>query len=262
MNALTLAPIAKINLGLFIKGKRPDGYHLLETLYYPVRDLRDQLTLTEIDAPAPTLAMSGIPLDGDPQHNLCLNAWRVLQAEFPDLPPVHIQLTKHIPAGAGLGGGSSDAAYVLRGLNRLFDLGLSRDELSHLAAPLGADVPFFLYDRPMLAAGIGTELTPFALQLPLQLRVFPQPIHSGTVAAYRALDFRQFDPDRSLEEVLQGPIETWAAHLVNDLEVPVFAMYPGLAQVKADLYAQGAVYAAMSGSGSALFGLFPAPSAG
>ena len=115
MNPLTLAPPAKVNLGLLIKGKRPDGYHLLETLFYPVRDLCDRLTLSEAREAQPTLEVTNMVLAGDPQDNLCLRAWHALQAEVPDLPPVHLTLEKHIPAGAGLGGGSSDAAYVLRG---------------------------------------------------------------------------------------------------------------------------------------------------
>ena len=257
MNHLRLRPPAKVNLGLFIKGKRPDGYHLLETLYYPVRDLCDELTLTPLDGEQPALTLDGQPIDAQAEDNLCLKAWRALRAEMPDLPAVHLHLVKHIPSGAGLGGGSADAAYTLRGLNQLFELGLSRADLAHIGASLGADVPFFLYDQPMLATGIGTELTPFELVLPLRLRLFPQPIFSSTVAAYRALDFKQFDPARSLEAVLQQPLDHWRDHLHNDLEVPVFAMYPELAQVKTDLYAQGAVYAAMSGSGSAMFGLFP-----
>lgn len=257
MNPTILAPPAKVNLGLLIKGKRPDGYHLLETLFYPVRDLCDRLSIDEARDKAPTLEITNMALAGDLQDNLCLKAWRALKAEVPTLPPVHLTLEKHIPAGAGLGGGSSDAAYVLRGLNQRFDLGLSQADLAHLGSSLGADVPFFLYDQPMLATGIGTELTPFEMVLPLRLKLFPQPIHSSTVAAYKALDFRQFDPDRSLEAVLQMPLDHWREHLVNDLEGPVFQLYPELATVKDDLYAQGAVYAAMSGSGSAFFGLFP-----
>jgi 4-diphosphocytidyl-2-C-methyl-D-erythritol kinase len=257
MNPLTLAPPAKVNLGLLIKGKRPDGYHLLETLFYPVRALCDRLTLSEARENAPTLEVKNMALPGDPQDNLCLKAWRTLKAEVPELPPVHLTLEKHIPAGAGLGGGSSDAAYVLRGLNQCFDLGLSQAELAHIGSSLGADVPFFIYDQPMLATGIGTELTPFEMVLPLKLKLFPQPIHSSTVAAYQALDFRQFDPDRSLEAVLQMPLDHWREHLVNDLEVPVFRLYPQLASIKDEIYDQGAIYAAMSGSGSAFFGLFP-----
>lgn len=257
MTSISLVSPAKINLGLFIKGKRPDGYHLLETLFYPVRDLTDRLEITPFEGEIPTLTVENMDLEGDPQDNLCLKAWRALKQEVPDLPAVHIRLEKHIPAGAGLGGGSSNAAYVLRGLQQLFSLTLTRDDLAHIGASLGADVPFFLYDQPMLATGIGTELTPFEMVLPQRLKVFPQPIHSSTIAVYKALDYRMFDPSRSLEHVLQQPLDHWRELLANDLEVPVFQMHPQLAQIKEDLYAQGAVYAAMTGSGSAMYGLFP-----
>ena len=257
MTALTLSPPAKVNLGLFIQGKQANGYHLLETLLFPVPELRDQLTVYQREQEQPTLDLSNVQLDGDPQDNLCLKAWRALKQVVPDLPAVHIELRKHIPAGAGLGGGSSDAAYTLRALNRLLELGLSTEELHPIAAQLGADVPFFLYDQPMLASGTGTDLRPFDLPHRFRLHVYPQPIHSSTIAAYKALDYTQFDPQRDLSAVLSGPLTDWPSHLHNDLEVPVFAMYPELAQLKKDLYAQGALYAAMSGSGSAMLALWP-----
>ncbi|MEO1449266.1 MAG: 4-(cytidine 5'-diphospho)-2-C-methyl-D-erythritol kinase [Bacteroidota bacterium] len=250
-----LRPIAKINLGLFIKNRRPDGYHELETLLVPYPDLADDLVLEARDTGC-TLQISGLELDGDPADNLCVKAYHQLKALVPSLPGVHIHLTKQIPAGAGLGGGSSDAAYVLRGLNQLFDLGLSVAELSPLAARLGADVPFFLHDAPMMATGTGTDLSPFPFSLPGEIRLFPQSIHSSTIAAYKALDINQCDPHRSLEATLQQSPAQWQKILTNDLEAPVFGMYPALKQIKADLYADGALYAAMSGSGSAMFGIF------
>ncbi len=254
---LTLYPHAKINLGLFIKGKRPDGYHELETLIYPIKELYDELTLSIQTAPGCSIEVSGRGLDGDPQQNLCVRAYQMLAEAGNDLPGIHIDLHKRIPAGAGLGGGSADAAFTLRGINELCGLGLSQQQLAELAAQLGADVPFFIYGEPMLASGIGTELTPFPITFPYEIRLFAQSIHSSTVAAYKALDYRLFDPTRDLKAVLNLPVTQWAAHLHNDLEVPVFAMYPELATLKEQLYAHGATYAGMSGSGSAMFGLFP-----
>ncbi|MEZ4774001.1 MAG: 4-(cytidine 5'-diphospho)-2-C-methyl-D-erythritol kinase [Bacteroidia bacterium] len=256
-NTISLSPNAKINLGLFIKGKRNDGYHLLETLLFPVPSLHDTLTLSETDTPGCSLSVSGIVLDSGITDNLCYKAWKLIQTRFPDLPGVHLQLQKNIPAGAGLGGGSSDAAATLKGLNQLFKLGLSDHMLAEIAGNLGADVPFFIFNQPLLAKGIGTELTPVNLTLPYRLELITTDIHSSTIAAYKALDYRQFDPNRDLMATLQLPVSQWPELLVNDLEVPVFAMYPRLKEIKENLYQQGAVYAAMSGSGSAVFGLFP-----
>ncbi|MDX2248270.1 MAG: 4-(cytidine 5'-diphospho)-2-C-methyl-D-erythritol kinase [Bacteroidia bacterium] len=254
---LSLFPNAKINLGLFIKGKRADGYHLLETLLFPVTSLSDTLSLSPINQAGCTLSVSGIALDSGVQDNLCYKAWKLMVERFPDLPGVHIDLQKNIPAGAGLGGGSSDAAFTLKGLNQLFSLGLSDPSLAEIAAKLGADVPFFIYNQPLLARGIGTDLTAVDLPLPGRLEVVTPNIHSSTVAAYKSLDYRMFDPERDLLSVLKLPVNQWREFLVNDLEVPVFAMYPQLKEIKENFYQRGAIYAAMSGSGSAVFGLFP-----
>ncbi|MEO1382493.1 MAG: 4-(cytidine 5'-diphospho)-2-C-methyl-D-erythritol kinase [Bacteroidota bacterium] len=258
MAALTLFPHAKVNLGLFIKGKRTDGYHLLETLLFPVPDLTDHMILTPRKTPDCELTILGMELAGDLSDNLCVRAYRLLQEDYPDLPGVAIQLTKHIPAGAGLGGGSSDAAFTLKGLNQLFGLGISDEALAEKSAVLGADVPFFVYGTPQLAKGIGTALTPISLDFPYTLKLYPQPIHSSTIAAYKALDYTQFDPQRDLAAILAQPISTWRDTLDNDLEVPVFQMYPVLREIKSQIYAEGALYAAMSGSGSCMFGIFEA----
>ncbi|MEL6675089.1 MAG: 4-(cytidine 5'-diphospho)-2-C-methyl-D-erythritol kinase [Bacteroidota bacterium] len=256
MTPLLLHPNAKINLGLFIKGKRADGYHLLETLYFPVAALQDELRLIPREEAGCQLELDGSPLEGDPAENLVVQAYRKLQAVKPALPGVHIQLTKHIPSGAGLGGGSSDAAFTLTGLNELFSLGMSRDELAAIGAQLGADVPFFIYNRPLLAKGIGTDFEEITLDFPYRIEIVPSAIHSSTIAAYKALDYRDCDPNRDLKTILQQPIETWPEQLDNDLEKPIFALYPELAEGKKALYERGALYAAMSGSGSALFGVF------
>ncbi|MEZ4826216.1 MAG: 4-(cytidine 5'-diphospho)-2-C-methyl-D-erythritol kinase [Bacteroidia bacterium] len=255
-DSITLFPQAKINLGLLIKGKREDGYHLLETLLFPVPSLTDTLVLSKSDVPGCSLSVSGIALDSGVEDNLCFKAWKRIQARFPDLPGVQIQLEKNIPAGAGLGGGSSDAANTLLGLNQLYELGLSDTALAEIAGTLGADVPFFIYNHPLLARGIGTDLTPVSIHIPYRLEIITPGIHSSTVAAYKALDYRMFDPSRDLLSILSLPATEWKDKLENDLEVPVFAMYPRLREIKNELYEQGAVYAAMSGSGSAVFGLF------
>ncbi len=248
---------AKINLGLLIKGKRADGYHLLETLFLPVPELHDNM---EVMLQGPDgqcrLELEGIELEGEPESNLVTKAYRALEAKTGVLPGVHIRLKKNIPAGAGLGGGSSNAASMLLAMNELCGLGLSQVELGPLAARLGADVPFFLYTTPMLATGTGTDLVPYELNLPFRIELLLPPIHSSTVAAYRALDFRMFDPQRSLAQLLTLPVKEWKERLPNDLEVPVFGLHPEIAQYKTSLYEKGAVYAAMSGSGSACFGLF------
>lgn len=257
IRSLLLHPPAKINLGLLIKGRRADGYHLLETLLYPLPQLRDSLRLSAAGAPGSCqLDMDGIPIEGKPDDNLCVRAYRLLSEKVGQLPGVHLHLHKGIPAGAGLGGGSSDAAATLMGLNQLFALGLSREALHPLAAQLGADVPFFLYDTPMLASGIGTVLEPMDVSLPYDIRLLTPPIHSSTVQAYRSLDLKACEPERDLRALLRQPVEAWKDLLVNDLEPPVFRQYPQLQHLKAQLYEQGAVYAAMSGSGSAVFGLF------
>lgn len=253
---LYVEPHAKINLGLLIKGKRADGYHLLETLLYPLLHLRDKMRIEISGSPGCAIELTGIALDGDPSDNLCVKAYQALEKKIGALPGINIHLEKHIPAGAGLGGGSSNAAFTLRGINELLELGLDKEVLSEIAAGLGADVPFFLYDEPMLASGIGTELELFPIELPYEIRLITPPIHSSTVAAYKALDYRQFDPNRSLAQLLREPVLHWAQCLVNDLEVPVFQLIPELAEIKRNFYKEGAVYACMSGSGSAVFALF------
>lgn len=257
LTGIFLQPPAKINLGLFIKGKRADGYHLLETVLYPLPDLCDELWLDPVAGTGRcTLSLGGIELDGEVEDNLCIKAYHLLLERFPVLPSIHIRLNKHIPAGAGLGGGSSDAAATLRGLKELFSLAITAGELAEMAGRLGADVPFFIYDKPLLATGTGTDLHAIELDMPYRIELITPPIHSSTIAAYKALDYRMFDPARDLRAVLRQPVSEWPRYLDNDLETPVFHLYPQLAEIKQSLYDQGAVYAAMSGSGSAVFGLF------
>lgn len=259
---MILFPNAKINLGLIIKGRRADGYHLMETLFVPVASLTDVLELTVADAPGCTLYQDGIVLDSGQEDNLVVKAYRGLETflhtQGRTLGGVHLRLTKRIPAGAGLGGGSADAAFTLRGLNDLFSLKLTTSELEQIARPLGADVPFFLHNQPILARGIGNEFEEIPLVLPYRIEVVTSHIHSSTPEAYRNLNLAFCDPERDLKAILALPDHAWRYTLPNDLELPVFTKHPELAQTKQRLYDEGAVYAAMSGSGSSVFGLFTA----
>ena len=256
MPSLSLRPHAKINLGLIIQGKRPDGYHLLETLLYPITHFQDELTISSSGKEGCEFHLEGRKLDGKPEDNLVVRAYQALKASIPDLPGASIHLKKQIPAGAGLGGGSSDAAFTLRGLKELFELEIEEDELEKIAANLGADVPFFLYDDPLFAEGIGTELSRFPIDLPYRIELVSPEIHSSTIGAYKALDIAKLRPGRSLKPVLEGSVDLWREHLDNDLESVVFDLHPRIKEIKEDLYNQGAIYAAMSGSGSAVFGIF------
>jgi 4-diphosphocytidyl-2-C-methyl-D-erythritol kinase len=254
-NSIQFEPNAKINLGLFIKRKRPDGYHELDTLFYPVA-LSDKLEVSKVEASVCTLETKGVAIDAEQEKNLCWKAWNLLRKHHPRIGGAHIKLEKRIPAGSGLGGGSSDAAFTLLALRELYDPEISMHELSLLASQLGADVPFFLYNKPALASGTGTSLLPVNLHLPYEVRIITPNVHSSTPEAYRNLDITGIDMSLSLSEVMKMPIPDWKMYMRNDLEKPVFAMYPELARIKSQLYDEGAVYASMSGSGSALFGLF------
>ena len=246
---------AKINIGLLIKGKRPDGYHLLETLFYPV-ELYDSIEMEPTHSDQVIIEMVGFDEQIPLEKNLIWKAWDRLKKAAPNTGGVHITVNKGIPAGAGLGGGSSDAGNVLKGLNEMFDLGLSLDELATIATPLGADVPFFVYNKPLLARGIGNEFQQIDLDIPYDIRVITPEIHSSTVEAYQGLNLAECDPNRSLESLINLPIENWKDQVVNDLEAPILAKYPQIAEIKADLYRQGAIYASMTGSGSAVYGFF------
>lgn len=273
---MILYPNAKINIGLNVIRKREDGFHDLETLFYPilpVDGLPDGLSGTQeclldvleiVESDQLQMHQYGIEYPGDPMDNLCVKAYRALKADF-DIPPVAIHLYKRIPVGAGLGGGSSDAAFTLRGLNEMFSLGLSDERLAAYAATLGSDCAFFIYNRPMLGTGRGEVLEPAdvpALQ-GYEIRLVYPPYFVSTGAAYggivprdkRVANGEKFD-SRQLLELLSSPVEEWRNSVVNDFETTVFAKIPQLAPYKDELYAQGAVYASMSGSGSSFFGIF------
>lgn len=255
---ITLQPNAKVNLGLHITGKRADGYHLLQTALVPVPELHDTLTITAApELTKPELEVVGASLNGDPQDNLVMRAWRQLKEWSPTLPAVRVLLDKRIPAGAGLGGGSSDAAAMLRGLVEMFELSISLDKLSSMAVNLGADVPFFLVNEPRYATGIGEVMSRLEVGLKgYRIELITPAIHSDTGEAYRNLKPEHGSGDRQLDALLKQPVATWRDTVRNDFEPSVFKRYPVLAELKESLYKRGAVYASMSGSGSALYGLF------
>lgn len=246
-------PNAKINIGLNITRRREDGYHDLVTLFYPI-ELCDVLEIVPSMSNTTTLNISGIAVDGDIEKNLVMKAYRLLQSQY-RLPAVNIHLHKAIPFGAGLGGGSADAAYTLRMLRDMFTLPLTDDDLAQMASKLGADCPFFIYNKPLIATGIGDHFSSieFSLKGKHILLVKP-PIGVSTAEAYAHVTPQL--PEKPLNEKLALPIDTWHRTIVNDFEKSIFPTHPRIAAIKQRMYDMGAVYAAMSGSGSSVFGIF------
>lgn len=252
-------PNAKINLGLNIIEKRPDGYHNLETIFYPI-NLQDALEVTrrENNDKEYTLHISGALLEGEPEDNLVVKAYKLLKKDYPGLLPVDIHMYKHIPAGAGLGGGSSDAACMIKLLNDKFSLGLSTERMEEYAVKLGADCAFFIRNKPVFATGIGNLFEPVELSLKGYHIILIKPdIFVSTRDAFA--EIKPVRPAVSLKEIVKQPIETWKSSMKNDFEDSVFKKFPEIAAIKDELYDLGAVYAAMSGSGSSVYGIFKAP---
>lgn len=244
-------PNAKINIGLNVVSRRADGYHNLETIFYPV-SLCDALEMVESDETR--LTTSGVVIDGPAENNLILKAYRLLQPEF-RLPPVHFHLHKVIPFGAGLGGGSADAAFALKMLNKQFELKLSNAELETFAARIGADCPFFIQNKPVFASGIGNEFHDIQLDLTdYHIVILKPPFSVSTAEAYQSVVPAK--PRFSLTEITSTAICDWKYLVVNDFEKSVLPQYPQIAELKQLLYDSGAVFASMSGSGSAVFGIF------
>ena len=280
---MTVRTCTKVNVGLNVLRKRPDGYHDLETLFVPYWGFGDELTVGQADDLSIEIEREG-GVDWDPMEDLTVRAWRLLRADFPHLPPVRIRLVKGAPVGAGLGGGSADAAFMLRALNELGGLGLNDAALASYAAKLGSDCAFFVYCRPMFGSGRGEILEPFDIDLsgyelrvaiPVD-RVTGRPVAVSTREAYigivprndweaaaRQPEWRigQEDPSHPLREALKLPVEQWRGVVVNDFEATVCPLHPEIPALIERFYADGAVYAAMSGSGAAVFGLFPGESA-
>ena len=249
-------PIAKINIGLYVTRRREDGYHDLETIFYPI-PLHDNLSIAPLkmsDAPY-QLQTAGHRIEGRPEDNLIVKVYQQLAEEF-QLPPLDIYLYKRIPMGAGLGGGSSDAAAMIKLLNDTYDLGLSTEEMERRVARLGADCAFFVQGKPAFATGIGDVLTPIDLSLAgLHLVLVKPDIFVSTKEAYGGIV--PATPEHDLREAIQAPITEWRHMVSNDFEKNVFRLHPEIAAIKQTLYDMGAIYASMSGSGSTVFGLFP-----
>ncbi len=248
-------PNAKINLGLHITKKRPDGYHEIKTILYPV-PLRDALELRKSLDGETTFQNLGIPIDNiKPEQTSVMKAYRLLEQDY-KLPPIDVVLYKNIPFGAGLGGGSADAAFMLKLLNEYFSLGISCEKLKKYAAQLGSDDPFFIKNTPQLATGRGEILEDVSLSLQGTYLVLLKPdIHISTAMAYQNITPKPANFDLKKLEKLH--LSEWKKHLQNDFECGLFQHFPLLHKLKEKLYQNGAIYASLSGSGSALYGLFP-----
>lgn len=255
---LLLLPNCKINIGLNIVSKRSDGYHNLETVFFPI-PLRDNLEFKEIeneDVPY-RLVSGGVPIEGKPEDNLIVKVYLDMKAEF-NLPALELCLYKNIPMGAGLGGGSSDAAAMMKGLNEAYNLQLSAEDMEKRLAKFGADCPFFVRNKPAYATGIGDELTNCNVSLKDKFIVLVKPdVFVSTKEAYAHVTPKL--PAIPLAEAIKLPIETWKEQIVNDFEQSVFPFHPELPAIKQTLYDMGAVYASMSGSGSTMYGIFNRP---
>jgi len=247
-------PNAKINIGLFITEKRADGFHNLESIFVPIA-LSDILEFVEtIDNELYTFVNTGLAIDGDTDNNLVIKAYKLLQATY-KLPPLAIHLHKIIPFGAGLGGGSADAAFMLSALNEHFTLNLSKSELKNFAQKIGSDCSFFIENKSCLATGRGEILKPIDLQLSNYKIILVQPnVHVSTKEAYSKVipEKREI----SLENEIIKPISEWKYLITNDFEKSIFEIYPEIQEIKNEFYKNGALYSSMSGSGSSVFGIF------
>lgn len=250
-------PNAKINIGLDVVEKRPDGYHNIETVFYPI-GLHDVLDIEPSENCSDySFSADGIPIEGDPEKNLIIQAYRLLQSEY-SIPPIDITLIKQIPFGAGLGGGSSDAAFTLKALNQLFELKITPKKLEKFASELGADCPVFIRNKPVFATGIGNIFTPIKLSLKDYFLLLVKPdVHVSTPEAYSLVKPQK--PEVSIKELIERPLSEWKKHIKNDFEKSVFARYPEIETIKKNMYELGALYASMSGSGSSVYGIFEAP---
>ena len=246
-------PHCKVNLGLHVTERRNDGFHNLETIFYPVK-WTDILELTEGGKDAFNLNISGLPVNGELQTNLLYKAWAIVNAEYP-LPAISVHLHKILPMGAGLGGGSSDAAFMLKMLNEHFKLAISTSKLTEMAAKLGSDCAFFIEETPKIATGRGEILSPISVDLsPYTIVIVMPPTTVGTAEAYSWITPKQ--PTASLKSIIEKPIHEWKNNLINDFEEPVMQHRPIIRTIKNQLYERGAIYASMSGSGAAVFGIF------
>ena len=254
---MILFPNAKINIGLNIIEKRPDGFHNIESVFYPVglRDVLEVIQDFDADSQGITCNFSGIEIPGVSTNNLCVKAYHLIAQDYA-LPPVKIHLHKIISIGAGLGGGSSDAAFFIKAMDELFQLNISWGEKHHYARQVGSDCSFFITNRPAFAEGKGDSLEPTSLDLKGYYLVIINPgIHINTAEAYAGVLPQK--PGIPLEELIVTlPIDQWKDNIRNDFENPVFIKHPGIKKIKENLYNYGAIYASMSGSGSSVYGIF------
>lgn len=251
-------PNSKINLGLYIINKREDGFHNLETVFLPLAftDVLELVKTENAEQPC-ALTVYGLPVEGDVENNLCVKAYYLLKKDFPQITSVHIHLLKNIFMGAGLGGGSADAAFTLKTLNDIFHLQLTDEALMNYALQLGSDCPFFILNKPCFATSRGENLSPVNLNFSGYKVLLVNPsIHINTGWAFKQIQPQK--PASSLQESIQQPIENWKHLITNDFEGPVCKQHPVIQQIKNLLYINGSVYASMTGSGSTVYGLFPA----
>ncbi|MBO7198575.1 MAG: 4-(cytidine 5'-diphospho)-2-C-methyl-D-erythritol kinase [Alistipes sp.] len=247
----------KINLGLFVTRKRDDGYHELETVMLPVRGLYDVVEVEHAEGCDVVFSGTGIEVDCPAERNLCVRAARLMQERY-GVGGVNIRLDKRVPFGAGLGGGSSDATAVIVAINEVYNLGLDKPTLASLAAELGSDTPFFVYNTPQLCTGRGEIMSPADVDLSGLWLAVAKPLNEGVSTKEAYSGIRPKQPTESLTELLRSDISEWQGSVVNDFEPHIFAAHPAIKSLKQKMLDAGAMYAAMSGSGSAVFGLFDA----
>lgn len=247
-------PNCKINIGLYITAKRSDGFHDLETIFFPIQ-WNDVLEFFPSSQNHTALHLSGLSIPGSPSNNLVLKAYHLIKQDYPHLPHLNIFLHKILPLGAGLGGGSANGAFMLKALNQYFNLNIHQDQLLNYALQLGSDCPFFIYNQPCFAKGRGEVLTPLSIQLSGKSLVLINPgIHVNTQWA-----FQQIIPQKAafdLHQIESVPIGEWKYCIANQFEAAVLEAHPAVGDIKKILYQKGALYAAMSGSGSTVFGIF------
>lgn len=247
-------PNAKINLGLNVVNKRPDGYHNIETVFYPI-PVKDALEI--VNAEELSFTQTGIQVDAPMGKNLVIKALNLLKTQY-EIPPLEIHLLKAIPFGAGLGGGSADAAFMLKLLNDFCQLNIPADELEKIAVSIGADCPFFIRNTPVFASGTGNIFEPVDLSLKgYHFCLIKPDVAVSTPEAYSLVTPKA--PEVSLKEIIRKPVTEWRNSMINDFEQSVFTKHRVIGQIKETLYQAGAVYASMSGSGSSVFGIFEDP---
>lgn len=271
---MVVFPNCKVNLGLYITDKRSDGYHNLQTIFYPLPwcDALEVLPLTlqiqkrilsSCNTIKPTyqtddilFAQSGINIEGSAANNLCVKAFYLLKKSFPSLPPVFMHLHKVLPIQAGLGGGSANAAFALKAISTIFNLSITDNELEKLALTLGSDCPFFIQNNPCVATSRGEQMQLIPLNLNYYTWVLVNP-HTHISTPWAFTQIKPVEPKISLQQVIQQPVETWRNTLYNCFEKPVYSHFPAIQQIKEVLYEKGALYASLSGSGSTVYGIFP-----